>query len=65
MAKGNKNARAVRRATRWSYSYSLMFVKDQDRSNEAGRYMKDRGISKREAFVQIARAHAEAEQEGS
>ena len=63
MAKGNKNARAVKKATGWSYSYSLTFVKDERRSREAGIYMKVEGCSKREAFVAIAKAHVEVDDE--
>lgn len=59
MSRGNKNARAVKRATDWSYTRSLRFVKNEARSNEAGRYMKEQGISKREAFVALALAHKE------
>lgn len=63
MARGNKNAHAVKRATGWNYTRSLRFVKDVQRSNEAGRFMKEQGISKREAFVAIAKAHAELDEE--
>jgi len=59
MAKGNKNARAVQKATGWTYTRSLTFVKDEDRSREAGGFMKEEGISKRDAFVAIAKAHVE------
>jgi hypothetical protein len=59
VAKGNKNAHAVQRATGWSYAHALRFVKNQERSREAGAYMRDQNISKREAFVEIAKAHAE------
>ncbi len=63
MAKGNKNARAVQRATGWRYTRALAFVKDEDRSRDAGIYMRDQGITKREAFVQIALAHQTVEEE--
>lgn len=59
MAKGNKNARAVQRATGWRYTRALRFVKDERHSNEAGGYMKDQGITKREAFVALAEAESE------
>lgn len=59
MAKGNKNARAVQGATGWSYMRALRFVKDEERSREAGAYMKVENVSKREAFVAIAKAHDE------
>lgn len=61
MAK-NRNARAVQRATGWRYMRALRFVKDEDRSREAGIYMKDQDISKRKAFVALAEAHLETEE---
>lgn len=60
---GNKNAWAVKKVTGWSYNRSLRFVKDRDRSREAGIYMKEEDCSKRAAFVEIAKAHVEVEKE--
>lgn len=63
MARGNKNARAVQRATGWPYMRALNFVKDEVRSREAGQHMRSAKVTKREAFVAIAQAHAEVDDE--
>lgn len=71
MAKGNKNARAVQRATGWPYMRALRFVRDEDRSREARILMAEEtsttdSMAKRwrEAFVTIAKAHLEVDDEG-
>lgn len=63
MSKSDSTARRVQRETGWKYTAALKFVRDAAHRKEAVDYARSQKVTLKEAFVELAKAYAEVEEE--